>query len=121
MPMSGRRAAGVIAALLLTTNLGTPVSTAKPGGRVWYPSIALSDLPDDSPGQQPTTPAAWQPPPVDMSLLPQDGPPAPPGPLRQKYQCVRSGTNGAVLAERAARPGHAEHPRRATVLHRQRA
>ncbi len=101
MSRAGGRAAGVVAALLLALSSAPPIAAAagQTGGRIWYPSIAQSDLPDDSPGQPPTSGAAWRPPPVDMSLLPPDGPPAAPGPVRQKYQCLRSGTNGAVLTE----------------------
>lgn len=95
----GRQAScGALAALLLTFGAPLPGWTAsQPAGHVWYPSLAEANLPDDTDGAPPAQPGAWQPPPPDMSLVPPDTTPAPPQPYQQKYRCLRSNTNGAVL------------------------
>ena len=102
MNRTGRRAtAGTIVALLLA--LGGPLpgwaATAQPAGPAWYPALAQSNLPDNSSGVgEPALPAAaWQPPPVNMDLVPSDGTPAPPQTYQQKYQCLQSDTAGAVI------------------------
>ena len=92
--------AGALAALLLA--FGGPLpgwAASQPSGHVWHPSLAESNLPDDTNAETPEQDGAWQPPPPDMSLVPPDATPAPPEPYQPKYQCLRSATNGAVLTE----------------------
>ncbi|HEY3607450.1 MAG TPA: type VII secretion-associated serine protease mycosin [Pseudonocardiaceae bacterium] len=47
---------------------------------------------------------SWQPPPVDMTALPADGPPGPPAgtTYTQKTQCIVSNTNGISLPDEPA-------------------
>ena len=91
-----RATAGGIVALLLT--FGGPVpgwaAAAPPAGHAWYPSLALSDLPDSAIGQPPVQ-HGWQPPPVDMDLVAPASTPAAPEAYQKKYGCGQ--TNGAVL------------------------
>jgi len=68
--------------------------------RVWHPALSLANLPDGSDGSQPG-PASWQPPPLNMTQLPPDGPPGPPPNVtyQQQKQCVSSGVTGATLTQ----------------------
>jgi membrane-anchored mycosin MYCP len=95
-----RATAGGITALLLMFGGPLPgwAAPVQPSPHAWYPSLAGSDLPDDA-GRSPAQQAAWQPPPVDMGLVPPDGTPAPPEAYQQKYQCPQSETDGAVLPD----------------------
>lgn len=49
-------------------------------------------------------PGTWEPPPVDMTALPPDGPPGPPAgtTYTQKTACIVSNTNGVVLPDEPA-------------------
>ncbi|HEX4223097.1 MAG TPA: type VII secretion-associated serine protease mycosin [Pseudonocardiaceae bacterium] len=98
--MIGKRtSAGTIAALLLMFAGPVPgwAASPPPDGHSWYPSLALADQPNDAVGEPSGQPAPWQPPPVDMTLVPPDATPSPPEAYQPKTQCLQSGTNGAVL------------------------
>ena len=67
-------------------------------------AVALATVPTGAAHPAQPGPANWQPPPVEMSALPPDGPPGPPAgtTYTQKTQCIVSHTNGVVLPDEPA-------------------